>query len=130
MDFNDIVNFGSDVSDRANVQIKELDDLKVRLKSLVDLVYVELETGSSLDSSRIKDLNSLIDRILKIVELVGKYTGDLRNRNENININLDATKSLLLYHKIASGLMSEKQRKEFLTIYEQETGNSIRVRKL
>ncbi len=68
--------------------MSDLEGIKDRLKDKID-------SSDDLDNRDVKLLISLINQLNRSIELYGKYTGDLKNQNINMNINMDYRDALM-----------------------------------
>lgn len=96
-----------EILDKLNGWVEDLDLIKSRLTE-------QLNNSDKLSSSDIKSLTSLIKTMANLIELYGRYTGDLKNHNVNMNINMDYKDALLAYVGIFNEVAPLKVKSDFL----------------
>jgi len=80
--------------------VSDLESIKDRLKDRID-------NSKDLDNSDVKLLITLIKQLNSSIELYGKYTGDLKNQNVNMNINMDYRDALMGVMGLFNNVLSE-----------------------
>lgn len=101
---------------KLNEILEKLEGWMGDLEGIKDTLKKNIETSDDLDYKKVKLMSDLIGRLSNMLELYGKYTGDLKNQSINMNVSLDYRDAMFAHLGLVNRVLTDSQKKELLDL--------------
>lgn len=99
---------------KIDVILGKLETWEEDLELIKDRLKEQLRDSKSLTARDVQAFTQMIKTLANLIELYGKYTGDLKNHNVNMNINMDYKEALQMYMGIFNEVAEPSVKVKFL----------------
>lgn len=112
--------------------LSELEENKSDLQKIKSKMLEKIENSESLNNKDVKTLVELVNQLNKGIELYGRFTGDLKNQNVNMNVSLDYKDAIFAHLGLVNQILTDKQKEQLLQLakengllFVRDTGNKV-----
>jgi len=90
-----------------------LEDILKRLKEKVD-------NDEVVDVKIVKLINETMAQLRPLIELYGRYTGDLKNQSINLSVNLDYKDALMAHISLFNEISDKSTKEKYLNLAKEK----------
>ena len=96
--------------------LADLEENKSDMQKIKEKMLDKIENSDELNNKDVKTLIELVNQLNKGIELYGRFTGDLKNQNINMNVSLDYKDAMFAHLGLVNQILTDKQKEQLLLL--------------